>query len=94
MAELFREKAATLAAGLEHDNQRDQARQALRNFVDKIVIPPGIGLLQVVGNLGAMLDAAAGQKMPGRQAVGNVGCGGSQPAEFGVRLVGGVACSG
>jgi hypothetical protein len=75
-AEVFREKSATLAAGLEHDDQRDHARQALRNFVDKIVIPPGGGLLQVVGNLGAMLDAAAGQKLPGRQAVGNVGCGG------------------
>jgi site-specific DNA recombinase len=76
MAEAFREKAAKLAAGLEHDDQRDDARHALRNFVDKIVIPPGGGLLQVVGNLGAMLDAAAGQKMPGRQAVGYVGCGG------------------
>ena len=69
-------KAATLVAGLEHDDQRDDARHALRNFVDNIVIPPGTGLLQVVRNLGAMLDAAAGQKMPGRRTVGNVGCGG------------------
>jgi hypothetical protein len=30
--------------------------------------------------LGAMLDAAAGRKLPGRQAVANVGCGGVQPA--------------
>jgi hypothetical protein len=28
------------------------------------VIPPGIGLLQVVGNLGAMLDAASDKKCP------------------------------
>jgi len=76
MAEIFREKASALAAGLQNDDQRDHARQALRNFVDKIVIPTGTGLLQVVGNLGAMLDAAAGQRMPGRQAVANVGCGG------------------
>jgi site-specific DNA recombinase len=76
MAEVFREKAATLAAGLEHDDQRDHARAALRNFVEKIVVPSETGLLQVVGNLGAMLEAAAGQKMPGRQAVGYVGCGG------------------
>lgn len=76
MAEVFREKATTLAAGLEHDEQRDAARQALRGFLDKIVIPPGDGLLQVVGNLGSMLAAAAGQKMPGRHAVGYDGCGG------------------
>ena len=70
MAEVFEDKAATLAMGLEHDDQRDQARQALRNFVDKIVVPPGTGLLQLVGNLGAMLDAAAGQEINFRRAVG------------------------
>ncbi len=76
MAGVFRQKATTLAAGLEHDEHRDAARQALRGFLQSIVIPPADGLLQVVGNLGAMLDAAAGQKMPGRQAVAYVGCGG------------------
>lgn len=76
MAEVFRQRATTLAAGLEHDEQRDAARQALRGFLQSIIIPPGDGLLQVTGNLGAMLDAAAGQKAPGRQAVGYVGCGG------------------
>src|SRR5258708_39551479 len=39
MAEVFRQKAATLALGLEHDEQRDAARQALRGSLDKIVIP-------------------------------------------------------
>lgn len=62
---------------LGHGDQRDDARHALRNFADKIVIPPATELLQVVGNLGAMLDAAAGQRMRGRQAVGDVGRGGS-----------------
>lgn len=76
MAEVFRQKATALAEGLEHDGQRDAARHALRGFIDQIVIPPGNGLLQVAGNLGAMLDAAAGQMMFGRQAVANVGCGG------------------
>ena len=76
MAEVFRQKATTLAAGLEHDEQRDAARHALRGFLQSIIIPPGDGLLKVTGNLGAMLEAAAGQKMPGRQAVANVGCGG------------------
>jgi site-specific DNA recombinase len=77
VAEVFRQKATTLAEGLEHENQRHAAREALRGFVDKIVIPSGDGLLQIVGNLGAMLVALqAGQKMAGRQTVGYVGCGG------------------
>ncbi len=41
MAEVFRLKATSLAAGLEHHEQRDAARQALRSFLEKIVIPPG-----------------------------------------------------
>ncbi len=76
MAEVFRQKATTLAAALEHDEQRDAARQALRGFLDKIVIPPGDGLLQVVGNLGMMLTAAHGRIEPAVPAVGYGGCGG------------------
>jgi site-specific DNA recombinase len=79
MAEVFRQKATTLAAGLEHDEQRDAARQALRGFLDKIVIPPGDGLLQVVGNLGTMLAAAQGRTVSSTNAVRYVGCGGPQP---------------
>lgn len=75
MAEIFRQKATMLAAGLEHDEQRDAARQALRGFLDKIVIPPGDGLLQVVGNVGSMLAAAQGRDSKSL-AVGYVGCGG------------------
>lgn len=86
MAQIFRQKAATLAAGLEHDEQRDAAREALRGFLDRIVIPPGDAALEVVGNLGVMLDAAAGQQVPGRRAVANVGCGGAQPSGFGIRV--------
>ena len=48
---------------------RDAARRELRGFIDQIVIPPADGLLQVTGNLGMMLDATAGQKVPGRQDV-------------------------
>jgi hypothetical protein len=76
MAEVFRQKATTLAAGLEHDEQRDAARQALRGFLEKIVIPPGEGLLQVVGNVGSMLAAAQGRAQANPNAVGYVGCGG------------------
>jgi len=72
MAEVFRQRATTLVAALEHDAQRDAARQALRGFLDKIVIPPGEEPLQVVGNLGSMLAAAQGRS----KAAGYVGCGG------------------
>ena len=83
MADIFREKATTLAAGLQKDDQRDAARLALRGFLDKIIIPPGDELLQVIGNAGAMLAAAAGRAV---NSVGIVGCGGPQPAEFGILL--------
>jgi site-specific DNA recombinase len=76
MADVFRQKATTLAAGLEHDEQRDAARRALRGFLEKIVIPPGDGLLQVVGNLGSMLAAAQGRNEGIQGPVGYVGCGG------------------
>jgi hypothetical protein len=52
---------ATLAAGLEHEDLRPAARQALRGFLDKIVIPPGDELLQVIGSVGMMLAAAQGR---------------------------------
>lgn len=74
MATLFRRKVATLADGLEHAENRDQARQALRGLLHSIVIPAGNGVLQVTGNLGAMLDVANRQTV-GR-GVANVGCGG------------------
>jgi hypothetical protein len=73
MADVFREKATTLATGLEHDDRRDAARLALRGFLEKIVIPPGDELLRVTGNAGAMLAAAAGRAA---NSVGIVGCGG------------------
>jgi hypothetical protein len=48
----------TLAAGLEHEDLRPAARQALGGFLGKIVIPPGDELLRVVGN-GGMIPTAA-----------------------------------
>jgi site-specific DNA recombinase len=74
MAEVYRRKATTLAAGLEHDEQRDAARQALRGFLDRIVIPPGEGCLQVVGNLGSMLARRKAEANRARRP--SVGCGG------------------
>jgi len=54
MAEVYREKATALAAGLELHEKRDTARLALRGFLERIGIPPGEALLQVVGNVGVM----------------------------------------
>jgi len=80
MAEVFRRKTEDLASALEHQDQdqRASARQALRGLIDQIVIPPGQGLLQVVGNLGELLKAATGRNVS--EAVAYVGCGGPQPS--------------
>ena len=78
MADVYRNKVIALAAGLENDEERATARQALRGFIDRIVIPPE-GLLQVVGNLGVMLAAAQGRSPSAEDACGISGCGGSQP---------------
>ena len=77
MADVFRERTMQLAAALEDTDeaQRESARQTLRGLIDRIVIPPGDGLLQVVGNLGEMLTAAGGRAASA--AVGYVGCGGA-----------------
>jgi site-specific DNA recombinase len=76
MADVFRQKTERLAAAVERDTDRDAARQSLRGFLEKIVIPPGEGLLQVVGNLGEMLTAAGDRNGSALAAVGYVGCGG------------------
>ena len=76
MADIFRRKATTLAVELESPTLRDGAREALRSFLTRIVIPPGDGLLQVVGNVEAMLAAAEGPTRAGSWAVGQDGCGG------------------
>jgi site-specific DNA recombinase len=76
MAGVFEQKIRALAAALEHEDLelRESARTTLRGFIDRIVIPPGDALLQVVGNLGEMLKAAGAAPEPA--AVGNDGCGG------------------
>ena len=53
------------------------AREALRGFITAIVTPPGEGLLEVRGDLGRMLAAAAGERAG--EALASVaydGCGG------------------
>jgi hypothetical protein len=83
---VFREKTTQLAAALEDDQERDAARQALPGFLDKIVIPPGDGLLQVIGNFGEMPTAASGRNGSVVAAVGYVGCGGATGPEPCVEL--------
>ena len=75
MARIFKEATIALVTGVDRDSQQDGARQSLRAYVEKIVIPPGQGLLQVVGKPEVMLAVARGEraiKGPG----GIVGCGG------------------
>ena len=79
MAVIFQQKATQLAEALAHDEQRDAARQTLRGFLEKIVIPPGEGLLQVVGNLREMWTAAGSRHGSAVAAVAQDGCGGLQP---------------
>ena len=76
MAGVFEQKVRGLAAALEHEDleQRELARSTMRGFIDRVVIPPGTALLQVVGNLGEMLTAAGAPL--DAAAVGNSGCGG------------------
>ena len=81
MARVFEQKIQQLAAAPEHLDAelRETARQTLRGFIDRIVIPPGDALLHVVGDLGSMLTAADGRNGSALAAVGKAGCGGSQP---------------
>jgi len=80
MAEVFRRKVTALADALYGAECSEEARADLRGVVDRIEIPAE-GLLQVVGNLGAMLAAAQGLPIPvDPSAVGIGGCGGSQPS--------------
>ena len=85
MAAMFHGKVMTLAAALEHDEHRDAARQALRGFLEKIIIPADDGLLQVVGNFGEMLTAAqVGIDPVTRRSVMLVAGAGFEPATFGL----------
>jgi site-specific DNA recombinase len=63
MADLYREKVTELARGLEHEESRTAAAEALRGLVDAIVLTPrGRELtIQLQGNLAAMLKAAHAQ---------------------------------
>ncbi|MBI3491814.1 MAG: recombinase family protein [Acidobacteria bacterium] len=64
MGDLYREKVTQLAHGLQHEESRTQAAEALRGLIDAIVLnPEGETLgIELQGNLAAMLKAAEAQK--------------------------------
>ena len=64
LAALYREKVATLASALQNAESRSEAAEALRGFVDAIVLVPAGEELRVElkGNLAAMLSAAQNAK--------------------------------
>ena len=63
MADLYRDKVTHLARGLEHEESRTAAAEALRGLIDAIVLTPHGGELgiEMQGNLAAMLKAAQAQ---------------------------------
>ena len=63
MADLYQEKVTQLARGLEHEESRTGAAEALRSLIDAIVLTPQEGELKIElqGNLAAMLRAAQAQ---------------------------------
>lgn len=75
MAAVFQQKVSALCDGLEADGQREIARKALRGLVDHIVIPAD-GMLELHGNLGAMLKTANKSAQGSMDVGGIVGCGG------------------
>ena len=60
MADLYREKVIQLARGLEFEESRIGAAEALRGLIDAIILTPDEGTLRIElqGNLAAMLKAA------------------------------------
>jgi hypothetical protein len=92
MADVYRRTVAQLATALESADveARESARSEIRALITTIVIPEGDGKLQVTGNLGEMLAAAASGRGPSTlAAVAHSGCGGAQHALFGVPMVDG-----
>ena len=63
MADLYRDKVIQLAKGLEFEESRIAAAEALRGLIDAIVLTPEEGTLKIElqGNLAAMLRAAQAQ---------------------------------
>lgn len=74
LAAMFQSSASEFAAALQREgSMRDHARAEIREIVEKIVIPPGNALLQLIGRPEKMLSVARGEQ---RATDGIDGCGG------------------
>jgi DNA invertase Pin-like site-specific DNA recombinase len=73
VAELYRRKVEWLSLALDHPDERDEAAQALRTLIDRIVLEPGTKrgevLATLYGDLETILAWAADQGGQRREAV-------------------------
>jgi hypothetical protein len=96
MADVYREKVGSLCLALESEESRTGAVEAIRALTEAILIEPDGDKLKITlkGDLAGMLSAARDSKRSsdtGRPlGPHKAGCGGAQPAEFGVLVDGSV----
>ena len=77
MAEIYRERVDGLQKVLSTGGERDQAHEAIRGLIDKVVLTPAEGVLRIDlhGEAAAILQlSAAGKKGPLRGGPAIKGC--------------------
>ena len=83
MAEIYRQRVDGLQEAFAAGTERDQAHEAIRGLIDKVVLTPAEGVLRIDlhGEAAAILQlSAAGKKGPlGWGPAISDGCGGTQP---------------
>ena len=72
LAELYREKIASLRDALDENQLRDEAAGILRELIDEIRLVPEDGILRIylASHMAAMLALAQNAKHPGRGTAG------------------------
>jgi hypothetical protein len=67
MAEIYRQRIASLHESLRDDSTKAEAAEIFRNMVDEVTLVPERGVLAIMlrGDLAAMLSFAAAKKKPG-----------------------------
>jgi hypothetical protein len=97
MADLYRAKVESLASALQREDTRLEASEMLRGLIDSIVLTPQDGKVaaRAERKSGRDVDRRPTNEKVARNRrpshAGTNGCGGPQPAEFGVRMGCGVA---
>jgi site-specific DNA recombinase len=92
LAEIYRDKVATLHTALAHAEERDQASQVLRSLIDRVVVRPGkndrsfeIELVGEIANMVALLSGAeSAERGPYRSSVKVVAGEGLEPPTLGL----------